>query len=400
MDSINIGASNAGDAFYRYKMPKLKSKVEGRGNGVKTNVMNMVEIAKALGRPPSYTTKYFGCELGAQTKFVEDSGLSIVNGAHDQKALAQVLEGFIKKYVQCYSCGNPETIIEIDKRENINLTCKACGYVSGVDPRHKLNTFIIKHPPKKSKKKKAEDKMRRADKEREEIGEALDAEMKKKEKERKKKEKKEKKARKEAKREAAAAGAGEAAGESPAKDAGAAAAEAVEALTLSPEEQRMETLQDMLEDKRSSKEIAKFALKDADTPQEMQERMATLTRAVFGMCNKSSLAEYAQKKAKYFAAAAPEGDEAKQLALLVGVERFLTSEDGNAHAKEAALILKVLYDADAADEEVVVKWYHDGGAAKALGVSAEEAQSVRKLAGPFVTWLETADEDDSSEDED
>ena len=48
----------------------------------------------------------------------------------------------------------------------------------------------------------------------------------------------------------------------------------------------------------------------------------------------------------------------------------------------------------------MVKWYHDGGAAKALGVSAEEAQSVRKLTGPFVTWLETADEDDSSEDED
>ena len=32
---VNIGEANAGDAFYRYKMPKLIAKVEGRGNGIK-----------------------------------------------------------------------------------------------------------------------------------------------------------------------------------------------------------------------------------------------------------------------------------------------------------------------------------------------------------------------------
>lgn len=77
----NIGGENAGDAFYRYKMPKLVAKVrglvgsmgvscvvphqtrlllnmhaslqiEGRGNGIKTNVVNNVDIAKSLERPP------------------------------------------------------------------------------------------------------------------------------------------------------------------------------------------------------------------------------------------------------------------------------------------------------------------------------------------------------------
>ncbi len=99
--------------------------------------------------------KYFGCELGAQTNYDKSSGTSIVNGAHDQKKLVELLEGFIKKYVQCYSCGNPETMVKI-KRDFIHLKCKACGYVSDVDMRHKLNTFILKNPPenKMSKEEK------------------------------------------------------------------------------------------------------------------------------------------------------------------------------------------------------------------------------------------------------
>ncbi len=44
---------NTKDPHYRYKMPKLTAKVEGSGNGIKTVVTNMVQIAKSLDRPPS-----------------------------------------------------------------------------------------------------------------------------------------------------------------------------------------------------------------------------------------------------------------------------------------------------------------------------------------------------------
>lgn len=178
MALVNIGESNQNDGFYRYKMPRLITKIEGRGNGIKTNLVNMVDVAKALSRPPTYVTKYFGCVLGAQSKFEEKSATSTVNGAHETAKLVQLLEGFIKKYVQCYGCGNPETEIVITKKQMITLKCAACGYVSDVDMRDKLTTFILNNPPEQKKAKSSQ--MRRAEKERLKAGEAVDKSGKKK----------------------------------------------------------------------------------------------------------------------------------------------------------------------------------------------------------------------------
>ncbi|RZS00385.1 hypothetical protein BHM03_00030086 [Ensete ventricosum] len=168
-------------------MPKMITKIEGRGNGIKTNIVNMVDVAKALARPASYTTKYFGCELGAQSKFDDKTGVSLVNGAHDTAKLAGLLENFIKKYVQCYGCGNPETEIVITKTQMLTLKCAACGYVSDVDMRDKLTTFILKNPPEQKKGAKDKKAMRRAEKERMKEGETADEEQKKLKKEAKKK---------------------------------------------------------------------------------------------------------------------------------------------------------------------------------------------------------------------
>ena len=67
-----------------------------------------------------------------------------------------LVQNFIKKYVQCYNCSNPETVVKI-RKENIYLKCKACGSVSDVDMRHRLNTYILKNPPEE-KVSKAEKK--------------------------------------------------------------------------------------------------------------------------------------------------------------------------------------------------------------------------------------------------
>ncbi|XP_043930457.1 eukaryotic translation initiation factor 5 [Protopterus annectens] len=148
--AVNVNRS-VSDQFYRYKMPRLIAKVEGKGNGIKTVIVNMVDVAKALNRPPTYPTKYFGCELGAQTQFDTKNDRYIVNGSHEANKLQDMLDGFIRKFVLCPECENPETDLHVNfKKQTIGNSCKACGYRGMLDTKHKLCTFILKNPPESS----------------------------------------------------------------------------------------------------------------------------------------------------------------------------------------------------------------------------------------------------------
>uniref|UniRef100_A0A8B9KNH8 Eukaryotic translation initiation factor 5 n=1 Tax=Astyanax mexicanus TaxID=7994 RepID=A0A8B9KNH8_ASTMX len=155
--SVNVNRSVL-DQFYRYKMPRLIAKVEGKGNGIKTVIVNMVDVAK-----------FFGCELGAQTQFDAKNDRYIVNGSHEANKLQDMLDGFIRKFVLCPECDNPETDLHINpKKQTIGNSCKACGYRGMLDTRHKLCTFILKNPPENesgSVKKEKEKKNRKKDKE-------------------------------------------------------------------------------------------------------------------------------------------------------------------------------------------------------------------------------------------
>jgi len=160
MANLNIRRDVA-DPFYRYKMERLQSKIEGKGNGIKTVIVNLSSVAASLARPPSYVIKYFGFELGAQTNTNPADDRWIINGAHEASKLQDYLDGFISKFVLCKKCKNPETDVQI-KDGRILLDCKACGQRSDVDLRLKLSSFILKNQPKKSKKDKADKKARRA----------------------------------------------------------------------------------------------------------------------------------------------------------------------------------------------------------------------------------------------
>ncbi|CAD5165303.1 eukaryotic translation initiation factor 5-like [Musa acuminata AAA Group] len=444
----NIGASNSDDAFYRYKMPKMITKIEGRGNGIKTNVVNMVDIAKALHRPATYTTKYFGCELGAQSKFDEKTCTSLVNGAHDTAKLAGLLENFIKKYVQCYGCGNPETEIIITKTQMITLKCAACGFVSDVDMRDKLTTFILKNPPEQKKASKDKKGMRRAEKERLKEGEAADEELKKLKKETKKKGTVSSKDGASSKRVASKkkpTGSDEERSSPPDSqaddnevaddndddgvqwqtDTSAEAArqriqEQLNAVTAEmvmlstgnvPDEEEKKVNQEKKEEApKIGPEVVekpsthnqliieiKAMLKKGSKPSELssslpgshQEIMNALFEALFeGEGAGKGFAKEVDKKKKYLAAAVQ--DEESQMCLLRAMEAFCGKFGGDA-VKEVALAAKSLYDGDVLEEECIMKWYKEGL------TGASKSSAVWKNIKPFIEWLQNAESE--SEDE-
>mmetsp|Transcript_55905 Transcript_55905/g.127141 ORF Transcript_55905/g.127141 Transcript_55905/m.127141 type:complete len:221 (+) Transcript_55905:221-883(+) len=165
---LNI-PSSVNDPSYRYKMPAMVSKVEGSGNGIKTCLVNMADVAKALKRPAVVCTKFFGCELGAVCRYDERDGeaRAIVHGAHQTEMLQGHLDKFIQKYVLCQKCKYPEIDIKV-KGGVVGARCRACGWAGDLDNVHPLAKVIVKEMSedsgKKGKKTKAERQAERAEK--------------------------------------------------------------------------------------------------------------------------------------------------------------------------------------------------------------------------------------------
>eukprot|EP00003_Mantamonas_plastica_P007103 TRINITY_DN1591_c0_g1_i2.p1 TRINITY_DN1591_c0_g1~~TRINITY_DN1591_c0_g1_i2.p1 ORF type:complete len:484 (-),score=196.78 TRINITY_DN1591_c0_g1_i2:79-1503(-) len=145
---LNIGG-DANDEDYRYKMPKMLIKVEGSGNGIKTLVINMSDVARSLHIPPQYVTRFFGTELNAQSKYDEKREAAQVNGEFDYKSMFAVLQEFIQEFILCPNCHLPELVHSVDKKQ-ILVDCAACGHNGELQTVHKLTKYILSHPPDES----------------------------------------------------------------------------------------------------------------------------------------------------------------------------------------------------------------------------------------------------------
>ena len=148
---LNING-NASDLYYRYKMPHLCLKEEGKGNGLKTLISNATEVSKSLNRPIPYIIKYMGYTLGTQTQCDFRNQRFSINGLHQSKDLQRIMTSFIDKYVLCSKCGNPETEFTI-KKNKVLQTCKACGsHIILKEEKSKMNNFILKDLSRKERK--------------------------------------------------------------------------------------------------------------------------------------------------------------------------------------------------------------------------------------------------------
>lgn len=388
--SVNVNRS-VSDQFYRYKMPRLIAKVEGKGNGIKTVIVNMVDVAKALNRPPTYPTKFFGCELGAQTQFDVKNDRFIVNGSHEANKLQDMLDGFIKKFVLCPECENPETDLNVNpKKQTIGNSCKACGYRGMLDTRHKLCTFILKNPPENidsSTGKKKEDKKNKRAKENGSVannespvltelnpprvlGEPEDDED---------------------------------WGEDTTEEAQRRRMEEIsdhaKNLTLSedlerPVEDRVNMLFDFVKKKKeegivdsSEKEI----LAEAERLDVKTQGPLVLTEVLFD----DKIREQIKKYRRHFLRFCHNNKKAQRY-LLHGFECVVSIHQAQLLSK-IPHILKEMYDADLLEEDVIISWA-DKPSKKY--VSKELAKDIRAKAEPFIKWLKEAEEESSGDDED
>ena len=159
MAFFNVDRNNP-DTFYRYKMPKVETKYEGRGNGTKTVIVNMEALGKALNRPNELIHKSFGLGLGTQARRDKiGHGRYIINGIHTSERLHEVLDALvIKNLVLCSNCSNPETELHVSKTKNIYMGCRACGSKSKLTCLSaKMTSLIqkIKYTPFRIKKTEA-----------------------------------------------------------------------------------------------------------------------------------------------------------------------------------------------------------------------------------------------------
>ncbi|CAG0914412.1 unnamed protein product [Notodromas monacha] len=379
--TLNVNR-NVTDAFYRYKMPRILAKVEGKGNGIKTVIINMADVAKALSRPPTYTTKYFGCELGALTRMDTKNDRFIVNGAHDAIRLQTLLDGFIKKFVLCEECDNPETVLRVlPKKGMITSTCKACGFIGNIDMTHKLTAFILRHPPEEEnggyKQASANGKGGPG------TGAAVDLDE-----------------------EFAVAGDDDDedwsvdVSEEAVKRRQADLSDGIKTLAITDdlektEKERVDIFYNFVKEKKeqgklSNAGIDKELLTEAERLDIKDKAPLILSEVLFD----SSMLQQVKQHRIVFLRFCHQNPKAQKY-LLGGIEAMVALHK-DALLPKVAHLLKACYDSDVLEEEVLLDW---GKRVSKKYVSKELSEAIHEKAEPFLKWLKEA-EDETSEDED
>jgi translation initiation factor 5 len=139
MQTLITIPSGIKDPTYRYKMPKMLLKEESRLNGVKTNIVNIEEVALALRVPSISIMKFMSSELGANMEQT-----SLVKGKHSYDVMLKHLDKFIEKYVLCKSCRYPELRMFMDSKD-LKSSCNSCGKSQIHDTIHKAGKALVNH---------------------------------------------------------------------------------------------------------------------------------------------------------------------------------------------------------------------------------------------------------------
>uniref|UniRef100_A0A6V2MCK3 W2 domain-containing protein n=1 Tax=Ditylum brightwellii TaxID=49249 RepID=A0A6V2MCK3_9STRA len=401
---INIsGATPVDDPEYRYKMPTVYGKIEGRGNGIKTVIPNISEVALSLHRPPGEVNKFFGCELGAQTTYNADTDRAVVNGAHTDSVLQNMVHRYIEGFVLCPNCRLPETDYKI-KSDTIYHKCAACGAKEMLNMQHKLCTYILAQDKKAKKDAKSKDKKKKGDKEagkeekkksKKDKAEGSDEEKKEK-KDKKKKDKKDKKDKdkkkdkKDKKKkkkdddsndddELAGATDDLSLGSDNELDDGNAMALAVEGTKKFLKENPDASVDDIVE---------------CVVNQQMASALKSYDKVHIFVQSAITINFFKEKQVEKYAPAISKITQSNPMMerhLIAALEAVCVEKP-----KNFPVLIKQLYDEDALEEEVILQWAEEGRNEYTLDAVDEDSRAaLRGEAEPLVIWLQ--EEEDSSD---
>ena len=151
-DLVNMNGSD--DPFYRYLVKRIKVKHETG----KTVIINNDIISKQTGRPNDWIVTYIGQVLGVSTNIdKKNQNKCTLTGKHEEHIIQDKYFEFVKKYILCRYCDNPETLPKIigkKKNTSIDLSCRSCGRTYPLDVSDKFVKFMLLHPINESDEKK------------------------------------------------------------------------------------------------------------------------------------------------------------------------------------------------------------------------------------------------------
>lgn len=104
----------------RFKIPQIVSEIQGN----KTLIKNFSEITNTLRREQNHLVKYFLKELASPGNI--QNNILILQTKVSHEILQNKIENYVKEFVYCKVCGEPDTKLERENRI-IFMKCEACG---------------------------------------------------------------------------------------------------------------------------------------------------------------------------------------------------------------------------------------------------------------------------------
>lgn len=134
MSKLNVDPDKFGAD--RYQMPPVEVRSQKNNKSYFTNVD---DVAKDLNRTSDELIKFLGYHLNTQTNTSQQS----FNGVYTTEKMQESVYDYIKQYVLCPVCNNPETKVFVSKSKKLKIGCIACGANQQISNNSKYDKWLF-----------------------------------------------------------------------------------------------------------------------------------------------------------------------------------------------------------------------------------------------------------------